>query len=150
VRPLATVLLALAATACAGGPPPPATLDTAHESCRFCRMVVSDQRFAAQIVALREEPLFFDDLGCLQRYARGLSTLPAGAFVYVADHRTGEWVPGGRAVYTRVPGLATPMDGGMVAHRDTSSRDADRLVPSGGTPVSPSAVIGTAAGEASR
>ena len=81
-------LLALAAAACAGGPPAPAALDTAHESCRFCRMVVSDQRFAAQIVAPREEPLFFDDLGCLQRYVSQAAALPPGAFVYVADHRT--------------------------------------------------------------
>ena len=150
MRALAAVLLALAATACAGGPPAPAALDTAHESCRFCRMVVSEQRFAAQIVAPHEEPLFFDDLGCLQRYVRRLSALQPGAFVYVADHRTGEWAPGGRAIYTRVPGLGTPMDGGMVAHADTSSRDADTLAPSGGTLMSPSAVIGTAAAEASR
>ena len=39
--------------------------------CGYCRMIVSDQRFASQIVAPYEEPRFFDDLGCLARYLTG-------------------------------------------------------------------------------
>ena len=55
-----------------------------------------------------ELPRFFDDLGCLADYLTA-GKAPAGAAAFVADHRTKAWVRADRAVYTRVPGLATPM-----------------------------------------
>jgi len=142
-RPLAAALV-LSAMACASGPPPPATLDTRSDTCRNCRMVVSDRHFAAQIVASGEEPAFFDDLGCLRAYLERQGT-PAGAVVYVADHRTGDWVPAPSAVYTKVNGLETPMGGGMTAHADEASRKADPAA-AGGSDVPRSDVMGQAGG----
>ena len=120
--PAVTACLALA---CAGGPPGPATLDVGRQPCDHCRMTVSDARFAAQIVAPGEEPLFFDDLGCLAAYLRDQTDLPPGAVAYVTDHGTGDWVPAAAAVYTRVAALATPMSSHLVAHRSEASREAD-------------------------
>ena len=94
-------LLALLAAACGSSVPPPATLDTAHEACRSCRMVISDQRFASQLVAPYEEPRFFDDLGCLSKYLKDTPQLPPNAVVYVADHWTQAWVRADRAVFTQ-------------------------------------------------
>ena len=126
--------------ACAPGPPRPATLDTANDTCRHCRMAVSDRHFAAQIVAPGEEPLFFDDIGCLRDYAAAHAELLDDAVVFVADHRTAEWVEGRSAVYTRTR-VATPMASGLMAHRDASSRDQD---PSalGGTDLPASEILG--------
>ena len=121
----AALLPLLLLAACASGPPAPAALDTRAESCRSCRMAVSDARFAAQVVAPGEDPLFFDDVGCLRDFVRGGPPLPPRSVAYVADHRTREWIDARRAVYTRVPGLATPMGSHVVAHRDAASRDAD-------------------------
>ena len=112
-------------SACGRSDPPPAVLDTAHEPCRFCRMVISDQRFASQIVAPYEEPLFFDDLSCLGNFLKQTPQLPSGALVYVADHRTRAWVRAERAVYTRVDTLSAPMGSHIVTHGSMASRDAD-------------------------
>ena len=131
--------------ACAGGPPQPATLDPGNDTCARCRMAVSDRRFAAQIVAPGEEPIFFDDLGCLREHLAGTPALPAGAVVYVADHRTTEWVNGVSAVFTHRAGLASPMASGLMAHRDPSSRDQDRAA-RGGSPVAGRDVLGALAG----
>ena len=120
----ALVLLAALATACGGGAPEPATLDTRNEQCAFCRMAVSDARFASQLVAPGELPRFFDDTGCLADYLKA-GKAPAGAVAFVADHRTKAWVRADRAVYTRVPGLATPMGSHVIAHAEAASRDAD-------------------------
>lgn len=120
----AGLLLLLSIAGCGGGPVGPADLDTRNESCGWCRMGVSDRRFAAQVVAPSEEPRFFDDLGCLESYLAG-TKLPPGAALFVADHRTKEWVPAARAVYTRVAGLSTPMGSHLLAHADAASRDAD-------------------------
>ena len=78
---------------------------------------------AAQIVVSGEEPLIFDELGCLRDYLAEHS-LAADARVYVADHRTGAWVEASSAVFTRTT-LATPMSSGLIAHVDAASRDAD-------------------------
>jgi copper chaperone NosL len=109
---------------CGSGALEPAALDTANESCHHCRMIVSDLRLAAQIVARGEEPQFFDDLGCLREYLRS-AQLPASAVAFVADHRTGEWVRAVDAVYARSRTVATPMASGLLAWRDAASRAAD-------------------------
>jgi copper chaperone NosL len=140
-RGLAIVLASALAAACAGGPPDPAAVDTRNDRCRFCHMAVSDARTAGQIVAPGEEPVFFDDLGCLASYLGAGTALPAGAVAYVADHRMKEWVRATNAVYTRVPGLQTPMSSHLIAHRDASSRDADPDA-SGGADLSVREVFG--------
>ena len=120
--------LVLAVAACQRGPPGPAPLDPRNDACAHCRMAVSDRRFASQLVAPREEPRFFDDLGCLRDWLRAHPELPRGAVAYVADHRTGAWVRAAAAAYARAPGLQTPMASQLVAHEDAASRDADRSV----------------------
>ena len=126
-------LAALALLACAAGPPQPAPLDTRNEACVSCRMAVSDARFAAQIAAPGELPRFFDDLGCLSTFLKA-GKAPANATAFVADHRSRDWVRADRAIFTRVPGLETPMGSALVAHSDTASRDQDAAVRTG-TPV---------------
>jgi copper chaperone NosL len=117
---------------CGGGHVEPAALDAANDACRHCRMIVSDARLAAQIVARGEEPQFFDDLGCLREYLRSAQP-PAGAVAFVADHRTGEWVRAVDAVYARSRTVATPMGSGLLAWRDAASRAADPTA-AGGEP----------------
>ena len=122
------VLLAaglLGAMACHTGRPEPATLDSKNDLCASCRMAVSSQRFAAQLVAPGEEPLFFDDLGCLVTYLGQRPAADARAIAYVADHRTGAWVAAAAATITRVDDLNTPMGSHMIAHESPASRDLD-------------------------
>ena len=130
----ARVLALFAAAALAGcsrGPAPPAVLDTRTEACRFCRMTVSEHCFAAQLVAPGEEPVFFDDIGCLRDYLRREGELPGDTVAYVADHRTGIWVPARAAVYTRISG-ETPMGSHLVAHENPESRASDPAAGGGG------------------
>jgi len=128
------------AVACGPGAPEPAPLDTRNEQCASCRMAVSAAGLASQIVAPGELPLFFDDLGCLADYLKA-GKAPAGAVAFVADHRTKAWVRADRAVYTRVPGLETPMGSHVIAHADAASRDQDADARAG-TPVAPWELFG--------
>jgi copper chaperone NosL len=126
--------LLVAMAGCQSTTTPPATLDAAHDTCASCRMVVSEQRLASQVVAPYEEPRFFDDLGCLARYLSEHPAQPSGARVYVADHRTRDWVPAEQAIYSSVPSITAPMGSHVVAHASVQSRDDDRSTP-GGSPV---------------
>jgi copper chaperone NosL len=109
----------------------------AGEACAHCRMAVSDARFAGQIAAPGEEPLFYDDIGCL---ARAVAAGKNADYAWVADHRTREWVPASRAVFTRVPGLETPMSSHLIAHASEESRKADAAA-SGGKALSAAEVF---------
>jgi copper chaperone NosL len=103
-------------------------------------MAVSDARFASQLVAPGELPLFFDDIGCLATFLK-TGKVPAGATAFVADHRTRAWIRADRAVYARVPGLATPMGSGLLAHADAASRGQDEGA-ADGAPVAPAEIFG--------
>jgi copper chaperone NosL len=122
------------AVGCSPSAPAPSALDSAHDACQTCRMIVSDARRASQVVAPYEEPKFFDDLNCLRAFIAAKPGPSAGAVIYVADHRTREWVRWDRAVFTRVPTLAGSMGSDIIAHASAASRDADRDA-TGGTSV---------------
>lgn len=118
-----TLALLLLATACSGGATPPAEIQRG-ESCRWCRMAVSDARFAAQLAGL--EPLFFDDIGCMANYLRKANEGAAGDVTpYVADHRTREWVAAAKALYGRCASVETPMGSHLLAFRDEASARLD-------------------------
>lgn len=114
------------ATVCAtcGGVIRPVDVDVRYDACSFCRMTVSNRHLAAQIAGRGAEPLFFDDFGCLSNYLKEHS-VDADQVVYVADHRSGDWIDARRAVFSRLPSGSTPMASGLIAHESSSSRDAD-------------------------
>jgi copper chaperone NosL len=142
MRALAAALPALALAACTSEPLQPALLDTRNEACASCRMAVSESRFASQLVAPGELPRFFDDLGCLASFLEAGQS-PASATVFVADHRTREWIRADRAVYTRISAIATPMGSHLIAHASIDSRDQDPAAREG-QPVPAASIFGPA------
>ena len=137
---LASVLAAALAAGCGAGRPEPARVDPANDQCASCRMVVSEPRFAAQVMAPGEEPRFYDDLQCLRDGLRAAPP-PAGAVVFVADVRTGAWVEATRAVFAHVPARATPMGSHWVGYDGEASRQADPEG-AGAEPVQAAAIFG--------
>ena len=78
------------------------------QSCGHCRMVVSDPRFAAQLVTPSGERAFFDDVGCLVEH------LDDGAAKHAwVSSGSGVWLDVNRARFAK--GASTPMDFGFVA-----------------------------------
>jgi hypothetical protein len=101
-------------------------------------MAIVSTATAAQIVAPGEEPLLFDDLGCLRDFVA--ATPPtADARIFVADHRHGQWVDARAAVFTKTS-LDTPMGSGLVAHAAAASRAEDAAA-TGGTPVPAGSIV---------
>ncbi len=136
------IAVGTALSACASGEAGPAVIDTRNDTCSFCRMAISDVRFAAQIVAPHEEPVFFDDIGCFASYVKAQHPREE-AIAYVADHRTRQFVRAARATYTKVSGHETPMASRLIAHADAASRDADPDA-RGGAPQTLAEVFGPA------
>lgn len=137
---LAATLSLLVLAACGGAAEGPAPLDTKNEACAWCRMSVSDLRYAAQLTAPGREPKFFDDDGCLREWLK--APREEGPWTaWVTDHRTKEWVRAKNALFTHDPSIQTPMNSGLVAWANAASRDQDPMG-KGGKPVSVAEVIG--------
>lgn len=105
--------------ACSASPPLPDTIRTGDDACAQCRMTVLSLKTAAQIVAPGAEPLFFDDLRCLNDF-RERTAIAADAVVFVVDHATGDWIDERDAVVSRAH-EQTPMGSGLIASRRTAS-----------------------------
>jgi copper chaperone NosL len=146
MRAVAVALMSLLALAgCGGTEEGPAPVDTKNDACAWCRMSVSDLRFAAQLTAPGHEPKLFDDAGCLRDWLKApRESAPWTA--WVADHRTKDWVKAREALFTRNPSVETPMASGLLAHASAASRDADPEA-KGGTPVPAAEVVGPFASE---
>lgn len=90
------------------------------EPCAHCMMLVSDKRYAAQVVDATGEHKYFDDIGCMvlwmetHKAERAWARAASGAWV---DARTAKYVHGAR----------TPMDFGFeVSAADGVTFDAVR------------------------
>lgn len=136
MRPTVLLLCAFV-TACASGPARPIPLRLGEDACAYCRMTIVSTTTAAQMVVPGAEPLMFDEIGCLSNYLSANHL--EDATIFVADHRTGEWVDAATAVFTRT-NTQTPMASGLLAHADAASRDADEAARNG-TPVPASGVL---------
>jgi copper chaperone NosL len=142
MRPLLLAGCALLWLGCAQGAVKPASIDPANDQCASCRMIVSEPRFAAQVAAPGEEPRFYDDLRCLRDGLRA-EPLTRGAVVFVADHRTGDWVRADRATFARLDTIDTPMASHWAAWASDASRQADPGA-AGATPITRDEVLGGA------
>ncbi|MCP4248222.1 MAG: hypothetical protein GY778_14345 [bacterium] len=110
---VAAVALTLLA-GCGGEPSSgPPEIRYGLEECDYCRMVISQEKFAAAIVDEAGSATRFDDVGCLVDYRR---ERPATANnVWVHDHAGGGWIAAEPAWFVRDPRGLTPMGSGLTA-----------------------------------
>ena len=88
-----------------------------EDLCAACRMAISDERFASELIAADGTAYKFDDLGCLRKFrSDNAAVRPAG--IFVKDFDTRAWVTYAAATIVTAD-VATPMASGMVAFADT-------------------------------
>jgi copper chaperone NosL len=90
-----------------------------EDMCAFCRMAISDQRFAAEIISDEGEAFKFDDIGCLEEFFKMKPVTLKVATVFYKDYPTKAWLPVAQATVVET-GVTTPMGSGKVAFADSS------------------------------
>jgi len=117
MRPIHVMAWLLAAGVLAGCQPNganrPPTVRFGEESCAECRMIISDERFAAALVTATGEALKFDDIGCLIEHETGQA--PTDGAYWVRDFRSREWLDAREATFVHSPSVASPMGFGLAA-----------------------------------
>jgi copper chaperone NosL len=89
-----------------------------EDMCSHCRMAISDQAFASEIITEAGEVFKFDDLGCLERFKEKSTELKIAA-TFVKDYATKIWLPFERSTIVQTS-IRTPMGSGKVALADSS------------------------------
>jgi copper chaperone NosL len=90
----------------------------AGDMCSYCKMDISEKRFAAEFIDRDGQPFKFDEIGCMLSYIREKKNKTAISAYFVMDFNQKEWLKADDAYYVRSEELTTPMNGGIVAFRD--------------------------------
>lgn len=105
------------------GPLEPVEIHLGEDECAHCKMIISDDRHAAEVVTGQGSAAFYDDLGCLlMKAAAGARPDPGGVFVRAFDGSG--WLRGDTAFVLRSREIRSPMGFGFAAF---ASRDAAEL-----------------------
>ncbi len=124
----ALILLAGCGAEPAAGPP---EIQYGLEECGYCRMIVSEEKFAAAIVDAAGAATSFDDVGCLIEHLRerlASPEKPAGGAstesIWVHDHAAGGWIVAQSAWFVHDQRVTTPMGYGLLAFASRQQAEA--------------------------
>jgi copper chaperone NosL len=112
---------------CADGP---RDIQMGAEECAHCRMMISEERFAAQLVTDRGMGYVFDSIECMAEFLDDAAEVSEDRVrsLWVTDFaRPGEWVPAGEAHFLRSETLRSPMGLNLSAYsRGEDAREMQR------------------------
>ena len=94
------------------------------DMCAFCKMAISEKRFASELITQDGEALKFDDIGCLLRFRKERSHPEWVAATFVVDFETRQWLRSEEAYFVKSKEFSTPMGGNLVAFRAEASAAA--------------------------
>ncbi|MFZ0062897.1 MAG: nitrous oxide reductase accessory protein NosL [Pyrinomonadaceae bacterium] len=91
-----------------------------EDMCDYCRMIISEKRYAAEFIGSDGQAFKFDDIGCMANFIRSKRNTTKVVARFVMDFDSRQWIKADDAYYVRSPELTTPMNGGIVAFVDQS------------------------------
>lgn len=95
-----------------------------EDMCAFCKMALSEKKYAAEFITRDGDAFKFDDLGCMVDYIAGKKNRDQIAAFFVADFESKEWLNAETAHFVSSAKFQTPMSGGIVAFSDRSKAEA--------------------------
>ncbi|MBW7906336.1 MAG: nitrous oxide reductase accessory protein NosL [Phycisphaerae bacterium] len=108
----------LAAGCNRGGDTDPPKIAYGQTECEHCKMIVSDEPFAAALVIVAADghvtKYAFDDVGCVLDYLED-RPVSGRAIAYVHDFESKAWLDADAAVFVRSEALQTPMASNLAA-----------------------------------
>ena len=117
---LATIIL----VSCGPSEPKPIKLNS--DTCDFCKMTISNSKFATELITQKGRIYKFDDISCMIRYAKSNTTVEYDGF-YVNDYLTeNKFIDAERGFYLMGGIIKGPM-GGRVAVFSTQKDANDYL-----------------------
>ena len=92
-----------------------------EDMCSYCKMVISEKRYAAELIDVEGQAFKFDDLGCMANFIKSKKNPAKTVAYFVIDFDERQWIKAENAYYVRSLELRTPMNGGIVAFKNESN-----------------------------
>jgi copper chaperone NosL len=91
---------------------------TPEDMCSYCKMAISEKRYAAELIDSEGQAFKFDDIGCLANFLKSKKNTSKVVAHFVMDFDERQWIKAEDAYYVRSSELATPMNGGIIAFKE--------------------------------
>lgn len=95
-----------------------------EDMCSFCKMAISEKRFASELLTQDGEVFKFDDIGCMLRFRKSHGHPESVVATFVVDYDTREWIKSEEAYFVKSTVFKTPMGGNVVAFKTGASAAA--------------------------
>lgn len=108
-----TLLTTCFLMSCGNKEPKPIKLNT--DACDFCKMTISNGKFAAQLITQKGRHYKFDDIACLIQFAKSNTVVPYESF-YVNDYlKDNSFIPVEKSFLLKGGRINSPMRGNCAA-----------------------------------
>jgi copper chaperone NosL len=89
-----------------------------EDMCAYCKMAISEKRYAAELIDDEGQAFKFDDIGCMVNFIKSRKNTTRIVAHFVMDFDERQWTKAEDAYYVRSSELTTPMNGGIIAFKD--------------------------------
>jgi len=87
------------------------------EPCSYCKMEISEKRYAGEFIDSDGKAFKFDDIGCMVNFVQTRKITNVAAY-FVIDFDDHQWLKAEDTYFVRSSDIETPMGGGLIAFRD--------------------------------
>jgi len=119
--PLVFILLLLSCSGDKGAEP--VDIHYGQDICERCKMIISEEKFSAQLILNNGNIYKFDDIGGMIHYINEKNLSPEISKIYVKDYNTGKWLSSEEALFIFTNKIKTPMNYGIIALSVKQSAD---------------------------
>lgn len=88
--------------------------------CAYCKMAISEKRYAAELIDSEGQAFKFDDIGCMVNFIKSKKNTTKIVAYFVMDFDERQWTKADDAYYVRSSEIPTPMNGGIIALKNQS------------------------------
>jgi copper chaperone NosL len=91
------------------------------DQCDNCRMTITEQKFATQLITAKGRAYKFDDISCMTMYESSNPDKATNAKTYVVDFPSGQFLEKSRATFIKGGSIKSPMGGNTQAYKDKAA-----------------------------
>jgi copper chaperone NosL len=108
-------------TACS---PEPVPIKFGHDACDYCKMIIMDPKFGAELVTTKGKAFKFDDINCLIEFSaeEKLSTENVAHWLVINFNEPEKLINAETAYYTRSASIMSPMASRIASFADAETR----------------------------
>ncbi len=89
-----------------------------EDMCAYCKMAISEKRYAAELIDSEGQAFKFDDIGCMVNFIKSRKNTTKVVAYFVMDFDERQWTKADDAYYVRSSEITTPMNGGIIAFKN--------------------------------